>query len=64
MKHSFNRGVLPSSRRRKVIERLKDQLIKGTKNTKEGVKELSEKDISRINKEIDTLQYRIDNQKL
>lgn len=45
-------------RRHRVATRLKDQLSLGTKNTKEGKKELSEKDIKRINKEIATLKER------
>lgn len=46
-------------RRKKVLGRLKDQLRANTKNTREGVMELNESDLKRINKEVKTLENRI-----
>ena len=61
-----NNGVKPRMttmrkiRRRNVLNRLKVQLEKGTKRSKEGeLVNLTEKDIKRINKEITTLKERI-----
>lgn len=48
------------SRRRSVITRLENQLKVGTKTNKDGdVVLLSKSDVSRINKELETLKSRI-----
>lgn len=47
------------NRRLKVVERLQNQLKASVKNTKEGKIELSDKDKTRINKEMETLKTRI-----
>jgi hypothetical protein len=61
MKHSMSSKT--KERRERVIERLKFQLIKGTKTPKKsyGAFEipLTDSDINRINKEIDILKSRI-----
>lgn len=56
---NYSRTVLVRVRRASVIERLQIQLTKGTKSTKNGQEQLSEKDILRINKEITTLKLRV-----
>jgi len=47
-------------RRRRVINMLKEQLVKGTKVNKENkVVPLTEKNITRINKELEILKSRV-----
>ena len=46
-------------RRENVIERLNAQLESGVKNTKTGQEVLSDKDIKRIEKEIEILKQRV-----
>lgn len=56
--HSMQLAVI--SRRRSVITRLENQLKVGTKTNKDGdVVLLSKSDVSRINKELETLKSRI-----
>jgi hypothetical protein len=55
---NYSRLLPVKNRRSRVVSRLESQLALGTKNTKEGVKNLSEKDIKRINREISTLKER------
>lgn len=55
----YNNTVPARTRRRGVISRLEAQLKSGKKNSKEGVVPLTEKDIARINKELETLNKRI-----
>lgn len=57
VKHSMRVPV--KSRRQRVIGRLESQLKSGTKNTKEGIVQLTDKDVKRINREISTLKSRI-----
>jgi len=47
-----------NSRRIAALDRLNAQLKSRVKTTKEGITPLSEKDINRINKEINTLKER------
>ena len=47
------------ARRRRALQRLELQLITNSKNTKTGKIELSKKDITRINKEIELLKLKI-----
>lgn len=47
------------SRKKRALNRLEAQLKLGTKNTKKGEVELSDKDISRINREIVNLKKKI-----
>lgn len=47
------------SRQARAMAQLERQLKAGTKNTKEGVKDLTEKDIKRIKGEINTLKTRV-----
>ena len=51
--------VLVRSRRARVLEQLDAQLQRGTKNTKQGEVALEEKDIKRINKEMEILKKRV-----
>ena len=46
-------------RRKRVLDRLQDQLKSKTKTTKDGIAELTDKDVKRIEKEIETLKSRI-----
>lgn len=46
-------------RKKRALARLENQLKSGVKNTKEGVVKLSDKDTTRINKEIETLKSRV-----
>lgn len=58
---TFNKSVKVKSRRARVISRLEQQLLKGMKiesKTKNTVL-LSDKDITRINKELETLKSRV-----
>jgi len=48
-----------NGRRKSALKRLRLQLEIGTKNTNDGVKELTESDRKRINREIDTLTTKI-----
>jgi len=48
-----------SGRRERALKRLQEQLKKGTKNTKEGVASLTEKDVKRINREIGILETKV-----
>lgn len=48
------------ARNRQVVSRLEAQLKKGTKPTNEGDVPLSEKDITRINKELGIVKERLD----
>lgn len=48
--------VNKSARRTRALQRLQAQLASGKKNTREGIKELDNKDIARINREIEILQ--------
>lgn len=57
VKHSMRVPV--KSRRQRVIGRLESQLKSGTKNTKEGRVQLTDKDVKRINKELDILKKRV-----
>jgi len=52
-------GVKAIARRKLVIERLEKQVADGTKNTKEGVVSLEVKDLTRIEKELKTLNTRL-----
>lgn len=47
------------SRRRSAVDLLTKQLAAGTKNTKEGKVPLSEKDVARIERELETLNNRL-----
>ena len=55
----INRQKQVVSRRERVIVRLEEQLKSKQKNTKEGVVELTEIDVKRINKELALLKERI-----
>lgn len=55
----YSKSVQHRIRRGNALDRLQKQLDAGTKNTKEGVKELSDKDKNRITKEIKTLKERV-----
>jgi hypothetical protein len=55
----INRQKQVVSRRERVIVRLEEQLKSKQKNTKEGVVELTEIDVKRINKELTILKERI-----
>ena len=57
MKH--NKTELAIVRRKFAIPRLEKQLKTNTKNTKEGIVQLSEQDIIRIKKELETLKSRL-----
>lgn len=55
--HSMQLDVV--SRRRSALSRLESQLKSGVKTTRDGVRVLSERDITRINSEILILKSRI-----
>jgi len=57
----FKRGVIRTTRRNATLLRLEAQLSRGNKNTKQGTEPLTEKDITRISKEIEVLTHRIKN---
>jgi hypothetical protein len=56
---NYSRLFPVKSRRSRVISRLDNQMSSNKKNTKEGVSELTEKDLKRINKELTTLRGRV-----
>jgi len=56
---TFSKTVRARNRRKSAYARLEKQLKTGTKNTKEGVKELTDKDVARINTEMVTLEERL-----
>lgn len=56
---NWSKQIKVRHRRSNVIDRLNYQLKEGTKNTKEGTVPLTEKDVKRINKELETLKSRI-----
>lgn len=49
-----------NARRQRVIVRLEEQLARGVKTTKDGEADLTKADISRIEKELNTLRDRVD----
>lgn len=55
----FSRQTQVVERRKRVIARLEAQLKSNTKNTKEGVLPLTDKDVTRIKKEIEILSDRL-----
>jgi len=50
---------MKQDRKRSALKRLEVQLQSGVKNTKVGTQPLTEKDVHRINKEIETLKSRV-----
>lgn len=55
----YNKSVNTNTRRKEVINRLDNQLKLRTKNTKEGVVALTDKDVTRIESELEILKSRI-----
>lgn len=55
----FSRQKQVVERRKRVITRLETQLKSNTKNSKEGVLPLTDKDVTRIKKEIEILSERL-----
>ena len=55
----FSRQTQVVERRKRVITRLEAQLKSNTKNSKEGVLPLTDKDVNRIKKEIEILSERL-----
>lgn len=55
----FSRQKQVVERRKRVITRLESQLKSNTKNSKEGVLPLTDKDVTRIKKEIEILSERL-----
>jgi len=53
MKHHF-------SRKTGALARLKAQIDSGVRNTKEGVLPLTEKDLTRVNREIEVLKVKLE----
>ena len=47
------------TKREGALERLQSQIKTGMKNTKEGPVELTDKDVKRINKEIEILKIKL-----
>ena len=58
-KKGYFDGVAVKARRKGVLLRLEAQLKSGVKNTKEGEVPLTDQDIKRINKEMQTLKERL-----
>jgi len=54
-----------TSRRSLVLQRLRDQLVRGTKqkSVDEKPKQLTKKDIKRISKEIEALEQKLESEK-